>query len=167
MSAEKISLPPNRPRLRRLFYFLLVLGGVLLVRHFWPVPAATRTAWFADLDRLEVHTAAAYANLGDRLASRKLSPRELDAQARAALATALSQGEAQAALVAFVEAFDDHHFSASAPYSAPRRWLWLVQVGSRSSFQTTSRTTRRLASRSIPRDWRNCWARPAAGFSLR
>jgi hypothetical protein len=102
---------------------LLVLGVALLLRHFWPVAAATRTAWFADLDRLEAHTAAAYANLGDRLASRKLSPRELDAQARAALAAARSKGAAQAALVAFVEAFDDHHFSASAPYSAPRRWL--------------------------------------------
>ena len=34
-------------------------------------------------------------------------------------------------------------------------WLWRVRVDSRSSFQTTSRTTRRLDSTSIRRDLRN------------
>ncbi len=100
-----------------------MLGGLLLARYLWPVSAATRAGWIADLDRLEAHTAAAYANLGDRLTSRNLSPRALDTQARAALAAARSPGAARAALIAFVEAFDDHHFTAAAPYSAPRRWL--------------------------------------------
>ncbi len=72
MNATSKAKLRTRSRLRWLVRFLLVFGGVLLVRHFWPVPAATRTAWFADLDRLEAHTAAAYANLGDRLASRKI-----------------------------------------------------------------------------------------------
>ncbi len=115
------------PRIRTLLHhtalLALILGGAFLIRYLWPVPAATRAAWVADLERLEAHTAAAYANLGDRLASRRLSPRELDVRARAALAQARSLGEARAALVAFVEAFDDHHFVASAPYSTPRRWL--------------------------------------------
>jgi hypothetical protein len=123
MNAMSQARTRGRFRWRRLWIVLLVLCGALLVRHFWPVPGATRAAWIADLERLEAHTAAAYANLGDRLASRDLSPRELDAKARAALATARTRGEAQAALIALVEAFDDHHFVASAPYSAPRRWL--------------------------------------------
>ena len=116
-------MPRLRSLWRRTALLALLLAGVLLGRYLWPVPAATRAAWVADLERLEAHTAAAYANLGDRLASRRLSPRELDARARAALAQARSQGEARAALIAFVEAFDDHHFVASAPYSTPRRWL--------------------------------------------
>lgn len=115
------------PRVRTFLYrtslLALILSGVFLARYLWPVPAATRAAWVADLERLETHTAAAYANLGDRLASRKLAPRELDARARQALAGARSLGEARVALVSFVEAFDDHHFVASAAYSAPRRWL--------------------------------------------
>lgn len=113
---------PSRRR-RSLLLTVLVLGGLALARYLWPVSAATRAGWIADLDRLEAHTAAAYANLGDRLTSRNLSPRALDMQARAALAAARSPGAARAALIAFVEAFDDHHFSAAAPYSAPRRWL--------------------------------------------
>lgn len=116
-------MPRLRSFLRRALLLALLLGGSLLGKYLWPVPAATRAAWLADFDRLEAHTAAAYANLGDRLASRKLSPRELDARARQALAEARSLGEARAALVGFVEAFDDHHFVASVPYSAPRRWL--------------------------------------------
>lgn len=111
----------------RLLRFAAVLLGVLafgvLGRYFWPVPSATRAAWFGDLDRLEAHTAAAYANLGDRLRSRGLAPRDLDRAARSALARARTVGEAQAALIAFVAAFDDHHFRAAAPYGAPRRLL--------------------------------------------
>lgn len=116
-------MPRIRTLLHRAAWLALLMGGAFLLRYLWPVPAATRAAWVADLERLEAHTAAAYANLGDRLASRRLSPRELDARARAALAQARSLDEARAALIAFVEAFDDHHFVASAPYSAPRRWL--------------------------------------------
>lgn len=114
--------------LLRRSHFQVLLGVVaattaLAVRPLWPAPATERAAWLADLDRLEAHTAAAYANLGDRLASRKLAPRDLDRQARAALARARTVGEARAALEAFVGAFDDLHFRARAPYGAPRRWL--------------------------------------------
>ena len=116
-------MPRLRSWLRCTLLLALIVGGFVLGRYLWPVPAATRAAWIADLERLEAHTAAAYANLGDRLASRKLQPRELDARARAALAGARTLGAARAALIGFVEAFDDHHFVASAPYSAPRRWL--------------------------------------------
>lgn len=116
-------MPRLRTLLRRTALLALILGSAFLFRYLWPVPAATRAAWVADLERLEAHTAAAYANLGDRLASRRLSPRELDARTRAAVAEARSLGEARAALIGFVEAFDDHHFVASTPYSAPRRWL--------------------------------------------
>ena len=109
--------------LRPLLVAILALAALALGRSFWPVPAATRAAWVADLDLLEAHTAAAYANLADRLRSRELAPRELDQEARTALARARTASEARAALTAFVEAFDDHHFRAEAPYSAPRRWL--------------------------------------------
>ncbi len=116
-------MPRHRSRWRFVAVAALLAGGFLLARDLRPVPAVARAAWVADLERLEAHTASAYANLGDRLASRNLAPRDLDTRARAALAEAGSQGEARAALIAFVEAFDDHHFTATAPYSAPRRWL--------------------------------------------
>ena len=117
------AVPRFRSLLRPAAVSALVVGGLLVARYFWPVPAATRGAWIADLELLEAHTAAAYANLGDRLASRNLAPRDLDTRTRAALGEARSLGAARAALIAFVEAFDDHHFVATAPYSAPRRWL--------------------------------------------
>lgn len=114
---------PKSPRRKRLAFGALLVGAVALGSQLWPVSSATRATWVEDLDRLERHTASAYANLFDRLASRKLSPRDLDRQARAALARARSQGEARAALTAFVDAFADRHFVATAPFSAPRRWL--------------------------------------------
>jgi len=89
----------------------------------WPASDAERAAWLADFARLEAHTAVAYANLGDRLASRGLSPRELDRRARTALAGARSRRQARAAVAEFVGAFDDWHFRAEAPYGAARRLL--------------------------------------------
>jgi hypothetical protein len=103
-------------RHRSLLLAALVLGGLLLARTFWPVSAATRAGWVADLDRLEAHTAAAYANLGDRLTPQ--ARRARSTRRRAALADARTLGAARAALIAFVEAFDDPHFGRR-PYSAP------------------------------------------------
>src|SRR5690606_20908418 len=47
--------------------------------------AHARAEWIAAYERLSAEMALGYANLGDRLASRNLSPAELDRAARRAL----------------------------------------------------------------------------------
>lgn len=113
--------------MRRALAALVLMGGLGSLWWLSLPSASTRAAWVADLERLERHTATAYANLGDRLASRHLSPRELDRVARAALARASSRSEARHALERFVAAFDDAHFRAAAPVGAGQRLLrrWL------------------------------------------
>lgn len=118
---------------RRALTVLLLASGFGVLWFLSQPSAAERAAWIADLDRLEQHTATAYANLGQRLASRHLSPLELDATARAAIASAGRRAEAAAALQRFVAAFDDAHFRASPPIGPTRRWLRRLLGKERSS----------------------------------
>lgn len=102
---------------------LFLAGGLVALWRLSRPTAAEHAAWVADLELLERHTATAYANLGERLEAREISPRELDAAARAALASAGSRAQAATALQRFVAAFDDAHFRAEAPIGPVRRWL--------------------------------------------
>lgn len=107
-------------------FFLVVLAGTLitlLALRFWPASAAARRAWLTDYEALKRFTETAYANLGDRLESRKISPKALDERTREALAAARTRTGARAAIADFVETFDDHHYRAEAPYSAARKLL--------------------------------------------
>ncbi len=113
--------PRKSPRGRALWLLLAAAGLGAWV--LWPASASQRAAWLADFDRLERHTAQAYANLGDRLRSRQLSPRALDEAARAALGRARYRRQARSAAQRFVAAFDDAHFRAEAPYGPARRLL--------------------------------------------
>ena len=99
---------------------LATLAGIAAWR--WPPTAAERAGWLRDYDLLRSSTGEAYANLGDRLQSRHLSPRELDTRTRERLARAHDVTEARAALQSFVAAFDDNHFKARAPLGLWQKW---------------------------------------------
>ncbi len=109
-----------RRKLAIFFILIAAAGATWLLR---PPTAAERAGWLADYDQLKAHTEKAYANLGDRLASRRISPKALDEKTTETLRHAHSRVEARAALQAFVETFDDHHFRARAPYGPLRRFL--------------------------------------------
>jgi hypothetical protein len=108
---------------RRLLRAASVAVSALLLWSFWPASSSERAAWEADYAALKRFTESSYANLGDRLASREISPRALDESTAAALATARNGRSARRALAGFVRAFDDRHFRAEAPHGPARRWL--------------------------------------------
>ncbi|WP_437730002.1 S41 family peptidase [Sorangium sp. So ce1335] len=88
----------------------------------WPPTEATRAGWLADYETLRDQMPAAYANFTERLRTRKLSPRDLDARTREALRHARNLDEAQAALRAFVAAFDDNHLKVRTRPGTLERW---------------------------------------------
>lgn len=99
---------------------LAALVGVAVWR--WPPSAAERAGWLADYEALREQTGKAYANFGERLRTRAIAPRDLDARTREALLRARDTAEAQAALQAFAAAFDDNHFKVRAPLGILQRW---------------------------------------------
>jgi hypothetical protein len=91
---------------------IAIIAVVLItaVAWLWPRGHSDRAGWIDDYHTLREHTVRAYANLGERLRTRNISPRELDRKIEKALGEAKNPEEARAALQAFAAAFDDNHF---------------------------------------------------------
>lgn len=131
-------MDPRRSRRARRLLAALALGalGALgaaagALWWWWPPAAAERDAWMADYERLKAGTAAAYANLEDRLRSRRISPAALDEEVRGALARARTRGQALDALRRFTGAFADAHFRVEAEPPALLRLLGKITPGAR------------------------------------
>ena len=71
--------------------------------------------WLADLDTLEAHTAAAYANLDWQAAQGVVDPVALHRRTDSLIRNATHAGAARRALVEFGRAFGDGHYSVSRP----------------------------------------------------
>lgn len=85
-------------------------------------PSEAPTAGFlADLEQLESFAATTYANLEWAIREGGVDPVAVSAEARAALAEAVGDEEAVAALRAFVGAFGDGHFRLRSPVDAGDR----------------------------------------------
>jgi hypothetical protein len=94
----------SRWRLVALVLAALALAALVVA----PRVTFDRAGWLADLDQLESHLATAYANLEDA-PRRGLDLAALDRTTRSALEAAHTDGEARAALAAFLGAFRDPH----------------------------------------------------------
>jgi hypothetical protein len=74
--------------------------------------------WLADLDTLEIHTAAAYANLDWQVAQGIVDPVALHQRTDSVIRHASHAGEARRALIEFGRAFRDGHYHVGRPTPA-------------------------------------------------
>ncbi len=100
---------------RLLLLALLVAAGWFGWARFGPYDPAP---WLADLDTLEVHTAAAYANLDWQVARGVVDPVALHRRTDSLLRHASHAGAARRALVDFGRAFQDGHYHVGRPTPA-------------------------------------------------
>jgi hypothetical protein len=106
--------------MRRLFRYLILLTGILTTgwftwARFGPYDPAP---WLADLDTLELHTAAAYANLDWQVAQGVVDPAALHRRTDSLIRNASHAGAARRALVEFGRAFRDGHYHVGRPTPA-------------------------------------------------
>ncbi len=76
------------------------------------------TPWLADLDTLESHTAAAYANLDWQVAQGIVDPAALHQRTDSLIRNAPHAGSARRALIEFGRAFRDGHYHVGRPTPA-------------------------------------------------
>jgi Peptidase family S41 len=116
---------PRFARLRRVaLQTARVVAIGLLGFVIWERVSFDRDAWLADYAQLRTHVAVHYANLLWVIDARGLDPVALDHQTLQALHDADTDREARAAIVAFVEAFDDGHFRINRIKLSKRLAAW-------------------------------------------
>lgn len=116
---------------RLLLLALLVAAGWFAWARFGPYDPAP---WLADLDTLEVRTAAAYANLDWQVERGVVDPVALHRRTDSLIRHAAHAGAARRALVEFGRAFRDGHYHVGRPTPAVVEYLErLVRGGGASS----------------------------------
>jgi hypothetical protein len=109
----------------------------------WERASFDRDAWIADYEQLRGHVAVHYANLLWVVDERGLDPVALDRQTMQRLHDADTDREARAAIVGFVDAFDDGHFRVhriklSKRISAWWAGLWADERSGATSLDATT-----------------------------
>jgi hypothetical protein len=123
--------PPRFARLRRVARWILgtiAVGWLAFV--VWERVTFDRDEWIADYEQLRAHVAVHYANLTWVVDSRGLDPVALDRETMQRLRDADTDREARAAIVAFVEAFDDGHFRVHRIKLSKRLEAWWAGLSS-------------------------------------
>jgi len=116
-------------RLRRIARRILVTLGIGVLAFLgWERVTFDRDEWLADYAQLRAHVSVHYANLSWVVDERGLELVALDRQTMQRLEAATTDREARAAIVAFVDAFDDGHFRVHRVKLSKRLEAWWAEL---------------------------------------
>jgi hypothetical protein len=111
----------------------------------WERVSFDRDEWIADYEQLRAHVTMHYANLTWAIDSRGLDPVALDRETMQRLLDADTDREARAAIVAFVEAFEDGHFRVHRIKLSKRLEAWWAGLSADDAATTASLDASMLA----------------------
>jgi hypothetical protein len=134
--------PSRFVRLRRLARRILgaVVVGVLGLL-VWERVTFDREEWIADYEQLRAHVSVHYANLLWVVDERGLDPVALDRQTMQRLHDADTDREARAAIVGFVDAFEDGHLRVHRIKLSKRLEAWWAGLWAEDVDATALRST--------------------------